>query len=1642
MQSIVFPVAHYTNENMLVCAPTGSGKTDVAMLTILKTIRDHIDESNTLIKSEFKIVYVAPMKALAAEITSKFSTRLKPFSLHVREYTGDIQLSRREVQETHVIVTTPEKWDVITRKSVGDVDLVAKVRLLIIDEVHLLQDDRGPVIETIVARTLREVEISQRMIRIVGLSATLPNFVDVAVFLRVDLINGLFVFGEAFRPVPLTQHFVGIKGRNSITYNENLTRVCFDKCREFVTAGHQVMIFVHSRMDTVRTAKQLLKTATELGCSGLFSTEIQSNVSYERAKKQLERSRNKELQSLFYSGLAFHHAGMVRSDRSLVESLFAAGYIKVLCSTATLAWGVNLPAHAVIIKGTKVYDQDKGDFVSLGVLDVLQIFGRAGRPQYETHGEGLILTPHADLAKYINSILSQIPIESQFISHLADNLNAEVALGTVSSINEAIAWLKYSYLYVRMQRNPTAYGISPHDLSKDPDLTCHLEKICWDTAKQLCDCGMSSLEPNGLLRIRDVGRIASSFYLTMETIQIFGQTLTITMNEDQVLAAACLAAEFKNLRVREEELEELDRLYEGSPMHINHDVTTCAGKAAALIVAFIAKYELDTFSLISDSNYIAQNSGRIFRALFEILKSQGWLLAALRCLTMCKAFERRVWPMQHPLCQYNRLSPEIVHKLESKAKDIDLEAMSLMNKGELAALIDDHRAVNLVKRLVSTFPRLELQASIYPITAMVLCIDLHVRPNYIYDDSVHKGSDLWWIFIENPLAANYLHCEEFLVTKGTAMEVRKLTVHIALPEPLPGQVYIRAVSDVWMHAENTIPLTLSNLSLPDNSLEFTELLPLEPLPITALNNSVIEGLYSESFSCFNPVQTQVFDALYHDERNVLIGAPTGSGKTLLADLAIWNAIRIHGNNAQIVYVAPLKALLKEKLTDWNNRLRSVGVGVVELSGDTDPNYKALLKATIILTTPEKWDSVTRSNSLILKRIVCIILDEIHLLGAERGQVLEMIVTRMRYHSADVVGQQIRIIGLSTTISNSKDLAQWMGPKTIQFNFRPSVRPVPLEVRIDGFGGRHYCPRMAAMNKPIYSAIASDSSNRPVLVFVSSRRQTRLTAMALISYCVHDNAPHRFIRMDQEELYFLLEQVQDGPLKHALSFGIALHHAGLIENDRYLSETLFAQGKLQVMVATSTLAWGVNFPAHMVIVKGTEYFDATSHTYVDYPLTDVMQMIGRAGRPQFDTSAKAVLLVKDSKKTFYKKFLYESFPLESSLHLKDYLADYLNAEIANGRIKNENSAMTILKDTFLAIRLARNPNYYGLTDGSKTSRDEHLAQLVNDSVERLKASSCITLHQISNELQSTDAGRIASNFYICHRTMRLFHETIGEKDHFGFLLCTLSLASEFDQVPVRHNEDNEMFELANVPLLKTKITELVGPLFFSAATSWNDPHTKVFILLVANIIGMALPVMDFVTDTKSILEQAARVVRAMAEFAQSNHYLETFVQCIWLVQSLERNEMPPKGNFCRIPGIKDALPISLPSLLHSGGSILKQLKVDLLESESERILNYLAKLPKIQVQYSISKDDKGMYILKCILNNTSSYFPSERCIWHIVVATKNNNAIIAYTKVSIALSRQKAVEMLFAAPHECQDLSLLILSENFHGLDQEYDLIQR
>ena len=1478
------------------------------MLTILSVIaknlhmssRTHSTHNDIVVQTEdFKIVYVAPMKALAAEITEKLGKRLAWLGIQARELTGDMHLTKAEIVQTQIIVTTPEKWDVVTRKSTGDTELVQKVRLLIIDEVHMLHDERGAVLESLVARTERQVESTQSLIRIVGLSATLPNYIDIADFLKVNRMMGLFYFDASFRPVPLEQHFLGVKGKpGSKASKENLELVAFEKVKNMLELGHQIMVFVHSRKDTWKTAKNLYEMALDQQCTDLFDPS--HHEGFERAVRDMKSSKGKELRELLPKGMSTHHAGMARSDRNLVERLFAEGVLKVLCCTATLAWGVNLPAAAVVIKGTQLYSAQEGKFVDIGILDVLQIFGRAGRPQFQDTGIGFICTTQDKLQHYLSAVTQQQPIESKFSKKLVDNLNAEIALGTVTSVSEAVQWIGYSYLFVRMRRNPMTYGIDWTEIQNDPQLVQRRRDLVIQAARTLQKSQMIIFnETTEELKAKDVGRIASQYYVLQTSIEIFNTMMRPHNTEADILKMISMSGEFDNIQSRENEEKELSNLKnEICPCDVEGGVGTAFGKTNVLLQSYISRARIDDFALVSDTAYVAQNAARICRALFMMALNRRWGYQCLVLLSMCKSIEKQVWPYQHPFHQFD-LPQAVFRNLDEKGSVTSIEALRDMDSAEIGQLVHNNKMGNTLGRLLDNFPTVSVEAEIAPLNRDVLRVHLYLTPDFRWNDRHHGNSESYWIWVENSESSEIYHHEFFILNRKKLYTVHELNFTIPLSDPIPSQIYVRAVSDRWLGAETVTPVSFQHLIRPDTESVYTDLLDLQPLPISALHNPPLEEIYGERFQFFNPMQTQIFHCMYHTSANVLLGSPTGSGKTLAAELSMWWAFRERARS-KVVYIAPMKALVRERVQDWGRRLaQPLGLKLVELTGDNTPDTRSIKDADIIVTTPEKWDGISRSwqTRSYVQQVSLVIIDEIHLLGGDRGPILEIIVSRMNYIASQKKGT-VRIVGMSTACANATDLANWLGVKEGLFNFRHSVRPVPLEIYIDGFPEvRGFCPLMQSMNRPTFLAIKAHSPNKPVIVFVPSRRQTRLTSRDLINFCGSEDDPRRFVGMSEDDLAVNLSRVKDEALREALSFGIGLHHAGLVESDRQLTEELFANNKIQILVATSTLAWGVNLPAHLVVVKGTQFFDAKLEGYKDMDLTDVLQMLGRAGRPQFDSSGIARIFTQDAKKEFYKHFLHTGFPVESSLH--QVLDNHFAAEVSAQTIATKQDALDYLTWTFLFRRLHKNPSFYGLeisaeehnTAASQQLAQDYMIRMVDNSFTELAESGCVTVEP-NGDVDPTPMGKIMSYYYLSHKTIRYFLRHAKHDAEFEDVLSWVSCAAEYDDLPVRHNED-----LINA--------ELSGSLPFQAAKlslPMHDPHVKAFLLLQAHYSRVSLPITDYVGDQNSVLDQSIRIIQAAIDVLAELDMSSSCRRMILLLQCVKSARWPEDHPLSILPGV--------------------------------------------------------------------------------------------------------------------------------------------
>lgn len=1313
VQSIVYPTAYGSNENILICAPTGAGKTDVALLTILRVLDQHRKPGRlefptppTIDRNGFKIVYVAPMKALASEITQKLSKRLRWLSIQVRELTGDMQLTKAEIAETQIIVTTPEKWDVVTRKPAGEGELGSKLKLLIIDEVHLLNEDRGAVIETIVARTLRQAEASQSVIRIVGLSATLPNYVDVADFLSVSRYAGLFYFDSSFRPIPLEQHFIGIRGKpGSIQAKRNLDRVTFEKVSELVKQGHQVMVFVHSRKETVNAAFALKDAAMEEG--SLLDYSCEDNPQWALHRRTIGNSRNKEMKQLFDHGFGIHHAGMLRSDRSLIETLFKARAIKVLCCTATLAWGVNLPAHAVIIKGTQIYDSTKGQFVDLSVLDVLQVFGRAGRPGLETSGEGYICTLEEKLPHYLEAVTSQTPIESKFLSGMTDALNAEIALGTVSSISDGVRWLGYTYLFVRMKKNPFQYGLSPQTLIDDPSLVERRQQAIKSAAKQLAQLKMIDLDADTeTFTTKDIGQIAAKYYIRHQSIEEWKASFKPTMSEADVLRTLSTSTEFNQIQIRESEVKELEQLMRRVPCEVSGGTDTNQGKVNILLQAHISRLPIQDFALISDSAYVAQNGGRIIRALLEIAISRKWANTTVVLAAMSKAVEKRMWPFDEPMKQFPRLKADIIYGLTSLPTEYFPQDLACMTAGELGQLIrlnEDKGSVLL--KAAKQFPSTELTASLRPLGPELLRIGVSVARTFTWDVQIHGSAEPFWLWVEDSGENAILQIKRIMLREQP--EVLDVNFIVSVVGKRLSSVAIRLVSDQWLGADNECSVSLDNVVMPAISHPHTWRQDVGFLPISSLRLPALEGLYSVAhYNSLNAIQTQTFWSAVNTPANVLLAASVCSGKSSLAYMAIWSTLLRSQTVAWALVVTPNKAIARSTLSGLSSGAGVCGIKVEcdnEKTVFSSPERKVIrvVTAAVLLRALRAGPAIRARPDLVL----CENLEQL-------DDAYELAVSLLRHatHCSPT-----RYIGLSRSLNDPIDLASWLGVESRElYSFLPRDREQPLNCSVQTYTMPISEALFKALAKPVYAAMGLGSLTESAIVVVPSRLHCTTIAQELITqHNLNSMVETGFLAKTASATDVEERLIQTGDLKTAnfASRGIGIFHRGMSDITRERILELFAEGIIRVLVVTREACWKLPTRAGTVVVVGTQYVCVDPSTperqLKDYTFLEVVEMQSWAVQRSLPGHFTLFCPAED-RETFNKFLSDDGLPLESQLLETDLLRSWYRESFGRS-LRNKQDAVQALSFTFMARRLISNPTYY---DVGSRSLDEVLSRVID------------------------------------------------------------------------------------------------------------------------------------------------------------------------------------------------------------------------------------------------------------------------------------------------------------------------------------------
>ncbi len=448
-----------------------------------------------------------------------------------------------------------------------------------------------------------------------------------------------------------------------------------------------------------------------------------------------------------------------------------------------------------------------------------------------------------------------------------------------------------------------------------------------------------------------------------------------------------------------------------------------------------------------------------------------------------------------------------------------------------------------------------------------------------------------------------------------------------------------------------------------------------------IDNRIVQILEKQGIEELYPPQEEAIEYALQG-MNLVMAVPTASGKSLVAYLA---ALRWALQDGKVLYIVPLRALASEKYEDLKG-FEEIGVKVGISMGDYDIPDPSLERFDILVATSEKADSLLRHKVDWLNKLRLIVADEVHLINdTSRGPTLEVILARFKQINPDA-----QIIALSATIKNSSDLADWLEAVHITSDWRP----VPLKEGIFLSNQIHFLDNSIHDVEPkgedVHSLILDTVKNGfQCLVFVNNRKSTESLA-GKIGKKIADILDKKEIEALKDVAEDILERQSEPTIigKRLASFvrnGAAFHNAGLTNDQRKSVEKAFKKGYIRCIVATPTLAAGINLPARRVIIRDYRRYDPNFGS-IPIPNLEIKQMSGRAGRPRYDDVGEAVLLAKSAKE---KDFLLENYLLSdteaitSKLGTEPALRNHLLALIASEITETKEEIDRFIQGTFFA-----------------------------------------------------------------------------------------------------------------------------------------------------------------------------------------------------------------------------------------------------------------------------------------------------------------------------------------------------------------------
>lgn len=506
------------------------------------------------------------------------------------------------------------------------------------------------------------------------------------------------------------------------------------------------------------------------------------------------------------------------------------------------------------------------------------------------------------------------------------------------------------------------------------------------------------------------------------------------------------------------------------------------------------------------------------------------------------------------------------------------------------------------------------------------------------------------------LAQHWMETEHvFMSRKREAIEPECTLPVAQMGGRLIGQFFDPAFA---ANSRTAFEASWSNLQTPpDTNPIYTpaeQLVPLDWVPLLP-------------YPTFNPAQAEALPAIL-DDGSVMVVAPTGAGKTVIGMTAALNEIKNRGGAAAwLVPQRSLTAELDRDLELW----RQQGLKVERLSGEFAADQAAIAEADLLVATTEKFEALCRSASLaeVIARVGTVVVDEIHLLGEQgRGATLEALLARIRQTS------NVKLVGLSATVANAAEVAEWLDAKLVRIAWRPTrlsqqVLTVPTADREELQRYR------TASATHIVREISSLSGS--TLVFCGSKFSIRAQALDIA-------------RDRGQDVHGIDPNDIEGVAEVAHAARVGIHYSDWPH--RHLAEEKFRNREFDVLVATSTMAAGVNTPARAVVVRDT----SIGPTMMEVSM--IQQMVGRAGRAGKESEGFAYIITQSDETAIWRQRLADGYTVTSRILAT--LNDHLLGEIVQGRIKSEDDARAWWRQTLA---------YH---QGSRTD------QAINEAMERL------------------------------------------------------------------------------------------------------------------------------------------------------------------------------------------------------------------------------------------------------------------------------------------------------------------------------------